>query len=135
MRRSPMTTATHLRRWITAAVAVLAISSAAAAPPSKAAAGKMVFKDVKTQTQEFIGYADMSLAPEQQKVKDDVLSAIPTVCCKKFSMKTCCCPCNMAMTIWGTLELHARGEGRRRGPAEDGRPRLGEVHWACRVHR
>ena len=96
-----MTTATHLRRWITAAIAVLAISSAAAAPPSKAAAGKMVFKDVKTQTQEFIGYADMSLAPEQQKIKDDVLSAIPTVCCKKFSMKTCCCPCNMAMTIWG----------------------------------
>ena len=96
-----MTTATHLRRWITAAVAVLAMTSAGAAPPSKAAPGKMVFKDVKTQTLEFIGYADMSLAPEQQKIKDDVLSSIPTVCCKKFSMKTCCCPCNMAMTIWG----------------------------------
>lgn len=96
-----MTTATNLRRWITAAVAALAISSAAAAPPSKPTPGKMVFKDVKTQTLEFIRYADMTLPPEMQKTKDDVLSSIPTVCCKKFSMKTCCCPCNMAMTIWG----------------------------------
>ena len=98
MSRSPR----HLR--VIAALAAAALSASAlagpAAPP-KAGSKTPVFRDVKAQTLEFIRYADMSLAPEQEKIKDDVLSAIPTVCCKKFSMKTCCCPCNMAMTIWG----------------------------------
>ena len=61
-----------------------------------------VFKDLPAQTKEFIGYADsISLAPEQQKVKEAVLSTIPAPCCKKFSTATCCCPCNMAKSIWG----------------------------------
>ncbi len=65
-----------------------------------------VFSDLRAQTKEFIGYADsMSLAPEQQKVKEAVLSAIPAPCCKKFSAATCCCPCNMAKSIWGLSNL------------------------------
>ena len=63
---------------------------------------KPVFSDVRANTKELIGYASsISLSPEQQKIKEEVLSSIPTTCCKKFSMLTCCCPCNMAMTIWG----------------------------------
>lgn len=92
-----------LPRRIAALAAAVFSASALAGPaaPLKAGSKTPVFTDVKAQTLEFIRYADMSLAPEQEKTKDDVLSAIPTVCCKKFSMKTCCCPCNMAMTIWG----------------------------------
>lgn len=61
-----------------------------------------VFSDVRAQAKELIGYADsISLTPEQQKLKEQVLSKIPTTCCKQFSMATCCCPCNMAKTIWG----------------------------------
>lgn len=61
-----------------------------------------VFNDLRAQAKEFIGYADsISLAPEQQKLKEAVLSTIPAPCCKKFSAATCCCPCNMAKTIWG----------------------------------
>jgi len=61
-----------------------------------------VFNDLPAQTKEFIGYADsMSLTPEQQKVKEAVLTAIPAPCCKEFSAATCCCPCNMAKSIWG----------------------------------
>ncbi|MDX9734362.1 MAG: hypothetical protein RBU36_09565 [Thermoanaerobaculia bacterium] len=98
-----MNHASPLPRWTAALAAAVLSASALAGPsaPPKAASKTPVFKDVKAQTLEFMRYADMSLAPEQEKVKDDVLSAIPTVCCKKFSMKTCCCPCNMAMTIWG----------------------------------
>ncbi len=98
-----MNHASPLPRWTAALAAAVLSASALAGPtaPSRAASKTPVFKDVKAQTLEFMRYADMSLAPEQEKIKDDVLSAIPTVCCKKFSMKTCCCPCNMAMTIWG----------------------------------
>lgn len=98
-----MTYTCRIPPWIAALAAALIATSAVAGPaPARMASSKTpVFKDVKTQTLEFMRYVEMSLAPEQQKIKDEVLSAIPTVCCKKFSMKTCCCPCNMAMTIWG----------------------------------
>ncbi len=96
-----MTKYPHLNRAIIIALATFTMASAVAVQPSTADPKIPVFKDVKAQTLEFMRYADMTLTPDQQKIKDDVLSAIPTVCCKKFSMKTCCCPCNMAMTIWG----------------------------------
>lgn len=96
-----MTKYTQLNRTIIIAFATFTMASAVAVQPSTADPKIPVFKDVKAQTLEFMRYADMTLTPDQQKIKDDVLSAIPTVCCKKFSMKTCCCPCNMAMTIWG----------------------------------
>ncbi len=98
-----MTTNTRLPRWTCTLIAALLVASSAPGAPAapRKASKTPAFRDVKAQTAEFMKYADMSLAPEQQAIKDEVLASIPTVCCKKFSMKTCCCPCNMAMTIWG----------------------------------
>lgn len=63
---------------------------------------KPLFHDVRAQTKQFIAWSDsIRLTPEQEKIKEEVLSSIPAVCCAKFSMLTCCCGCNMAKTIWG----------------------------------
>ena len=89
---------------IALAAALLAVWASAgdAATTLKPGTKTPVFSDVPAQAKEFIGYADsISLAPEQQKIKEQVLSQIPANCCKKFSMLTCCCPCNMAKSIWG----------------------------------
>lgn len=98
-----MNHSTRFPRWIAVLAAASLSASALAGPavPPKPASKTPVFMDVKAQTLELMRYADMSLAPEQEKIKDEVLASIPAVCCKKFPMKTCCCPCNMAMTIWG----------------------------------
>ena len=29
------------------------------------------------------------------------LSTIPAPCCAKYTMATCCCPCNLAKSAWG----------------------------------
>ncbi|MCI0444212.1 hypothetical protein L0152_13500 [bacterium] len=60
------------------------------------------FKDVQTQTAEFIGYyKSIKLTPEQEKLKTEVLSKIPAPCCTEYSIATCCCPCNLAKSVWG----------------------------------
>jgi hypothetical protein len=43
----------------------------------------------------------ITLTSAQQKVMDQALSAIPAPCCAKYSMATCCCPCNLAKSGWG----------------------------------
>ncbi len=43
----------------------------------------------------------ITLSSAQQKVMDQALSAIPAPCCAKYSMATCCCPCNLAKSAWG----------------------------------
>jgi hypothetical protein len=69
---------------------------------AKPADTSLKFYDVQKQTVEFIGYnTSITLTPEQQKIKDEALSAIPAPCCKDYSIKTCCCPCNMAKSVWG----------------------------------
>lgn len=60
------------------------------------------FFDVPSQAAEFIGYSrSIALTPGQQKLRDRALSAMPAACCEKFSQATCCCPCNLAKTVWG----------------------------------
>lgn len=60
------------------------------------------FDDVKARTQEFMGYEkSIRLTPQQQKVKQAALRSIPAPCCKEYSIATCCCPCNLAKSIWG----------------------------------
>jgi hypothetical protein len=60
------------------------------------------FTDVKAQTAEFINYNNsIKLTPEQEKLKTDVLSKIPAPCCTEYSIATCCCPCNLAKSVWG----------------------------------
>lgn len=94
-----------LARTLTLAILCIGAGIAAAEAPSIPVSPKTkkpVFSDVRAQAKVLMGYASsIYLSPEQQKIKEEVLSSIPTTCCKKFSMLTCCCPCNMAMTIWG----------------------------------
>lgn len=60
------------------------------------------FTDVRTQAREFVGYyQSIQLTPEQEAVKKEALSALPAPCCSDNTAYTCCCPCNMAKTVWG----------------------------------
>lgn len=81
-----------------------AVLVAAVLPASRAgdADPAFDFRDVPARAKEFMGYQrSITLTPEQQKVKDRALSAIPAPCCKDYSIRTCCCPCNLARTVWG----------------------------------
>lgn len=54
------------------------------------------------RAREFIEYnRSIALSSEQRKVLVDALSPIKAPCCSNNSMATCCCPCNLAKTIWG----------------------------------
>ena len=58
--------------------------------------------DVAGKAAEFIGFSrSIRLTPAQQALRDRVLDRIPAACCAKFSARTCCCPCNLARTVWG----------------------------------
>ena len=58
--------------------------------------------DAASQSAEFIGYnRSIVLTAAQRRVRDKALSAIPAACCSKFSAATCCCPCNLAKSVWG----------------------------------
>lgn len=53
-------------------------------------------------TQQFIDwYNSIELSAEQQLIRDAALSPIPAPCCDKYPMTTCCCPCNLARSVWG----------------------------------
>lgn len=69
---------------------------------SVAAKKPLVFDNLRSQTKEFIGYYQSIRLDEQQtKLKERVLSSIPAPCCKDYSVLTCCCPCNLAKSVWG----------------------------------
>ena len=85
-------------------VLLLGVELAAGTSMSKAPASKKppAVQDIRALAKQYIAWSEsIQLTPEQQKIKEEVLSSIPTTCCKKYSMLTCCCPCNMAKTIWG----------------------------------
>lgn len=65
------------------------------------------FEDSRRQAAEFIRYDDaIVLDARQQQIMTEALSTIPAPCCAKFSLATCCCPCNLARSSWG-LAKHA----------------------------
>lgn len=80
-------------------------ASAASAPAAARAvttAGGVTFEDVPTQTRQFIAWDDsIRLTPEQEAIRVEALAAIPAPCCSDNSAATCCCPCNMAKSVWG----------------------------------
>ena len=79
-------------------LAAFALDHAASASPAK----KALFFDAPSQAAEFIGYnRSIALTPQQQRTREKALAALPAPCCKKFSMATCCCPCNLAKSVWG----------------------------------
>jgi hypothetical protein len=78
--------------------AALALEHAA----SSRSAAPVRFFDAPSQAAEFIGYnRSITLTPGQQKLRERALAAMPAACCDKFSQATCCCPCNLAKTVWG----------------------------------
>jgi hypothetical protein len=80
------------------ALAAILLEGAASAAPAR----KARFFDVPSQTAEFVGYnRSIALTPAQEKVRETALAAMDAPCCKKFSMATCCCPCNLAKSVWG----------------------------------
>jgi hypothetical protein len=84
--------------FVLPALAALSLNGAASAVTAK----KARFFDAPSQAAEFIGYnRSIVLTAEQQKLREKALSAIPAACCSKFSAATCCCPCNLAKSVWG----------------------------------
>lgn len=82
------------------------------------------FTDVRRQTQEFIGFQkSISLTAEQEEIKREALEAIPAPCCSDNTAYTCCCPCNMALAIWGLSHLliaeHGFGAAEVRAKVEE----------------
>jgi hypothetical protein len=68
------------------------------AGPASAVAFTGSPEDVRT----LIGYHNtIRLSPEQERIKAEALSAMPAPCCSRYSLATCCCPCNMAKAAWG----------------------------------
>lgn len=62
----------------------------------------LTFTDIASQTKTFIGYyRSIQLNPKQKMIMDEALGSIPAPCCKSFSARTCCCPCNFAKSLWG----------------------------------
>jgi len=97
-----------LRYWIPAAALAAAALAAAqggflrGATQQPAAAGAIDFRNARKQAAEFIDYYhSIPLSPDQKEVKNEALSAIPAPCCSEFSIATCCCPCNLAKSVWG----------------------------------
>lgn len=79
-----------------------ATSGSGGASASATCTEPVVFVDVRSQTQEFIDYnSSIALSEDEEEVKRSALEAIPAPCCSDNSAYVCCCPCNMAKTIWG----------------------------------
>ncbi|HEY6929138.1 MAG TPA: hypothetical protein VJA66_05625 [Thermoanaerobaculia bacterium] len=80
------------------ALASITLDRAASASPAQSVS----FKDAASQAAEFIGYnRSIALNPDQTSLRDRALSSLAAPCCSKFSAATCCCPCNLAKSIWG----------------------------------
>jgi len=79
-------------------LAAAALSPLAAAAPQP----KARFTDVHRDTATFMGYSrTITLTAAQEAVKKAALEALPAPCCSDNTAYTCCCPCNLAKTIWG----------------------------------
>jgi hypothetical protein len=53
-------------------------------------------------TQRFIDYYETeSITPQQQEIVTNALEPLAAPCCDDNPMSTCCCPCNLAKSVWG----------------------------------
>ncbi len=95
------------RKTIAVALTALLLGSVGQAGTTTEPAKPPSFAEVKARTPEFIAWSkSILLTPAQEKIKQEALGAIPAPCCKEYSVATCCCPCNLAKTVWG-LANHA----------------------------
>jgi hypothetical protein len=68
--------------------------------------------DARSRAAELIGYYhSIALSPEEEMVWKEALSSIRAPCCSDFSMATCCCPCNLAKSVWGLAKQLIRTRG------------------------
>ena len=59
-------------------------------------------KDLEAQSREFMAlYEEIKLTPEQEAIKKAALEQLPAPCCSDNTAYTCCCPCNLSLTVWG----------------------------------
>jgi hypothetical protein len=59
-------------------------------------------QDARAQAEIYIDYyQSIQLTPEQEKIKEEALSSMPAPCCSNSTAATCCCPCNLAKSVWG----------------------------------
>jgi len=71
-----------------------------------AAEDPVPFDDVQASTRQFIGLeSSIQLTSAQEAVKKEALEALPAPCCSDNTAYTCCCPCNMSLSIWGLSNL------------------------------
>jgi hypothetical protein len=90
-----------------AAIAAIGTASAFAGTPLAAAAvrrgdDRSASRSVRAQAEQYIDYWNaIPLNADQQRVKAEALNAIKAPCCSEYSMATCCCPCNLAKSVWG----------------------------------
>lgn len=106
---SRYTTKSNLRWLYLIAIVISAAFATVMNGSVRAADGRTAAKSAQQalaldagRTREFMSYNEsLSLNPEQRKVFLDALSPIPAPCCSKNSMATCCCPCNLAKSVWG----------------------------------
>jgi hypothetical protein len=88
-------------RALAAVAAALVIATTVDAAPT-AQAQVPTFDDVHARAVEFIEYSHtVALTKEQEQTKREALGAIPAPCCADYSIATCCCPCNLAKSVWG----------------------------------
>lgn len=93
-----------VRRFLLAGMAVAAVlfASEAAAASRRDSGERLVFGNVRLEAERFIDYySSIHLTPEQERIKAKALYAIAAPCCKDYTMRTCCCPCNLAKSTWG----------------------------------
>jgi hypothetical protein len=89
-----------VRRLAVACAAVLALAAATTGDAS------LSLKEVRARAEKYIDCeSEIQLTAAQAQVKAEALEAIPAPCCKEYSMRTCCCPCNLAKSVWGLSNL------------------------------
>jgi len=53
-------------------------------------------------TQQFIDWHNsLELSAEEQSIRDAALDPLVAPCCDSYPMTSCCCPCNLARSVWG----------------------------------
>ncbi len=94
---------THPFMTILAILLVAALTAVWTADADSSTSGDaLAFDDIQQQTAQFIAWAkSIQLTPEQEAIKKEALEALLAPCCSDNTAYTCCCPCNMSLSIWG----------------------------------
>lgn len=63
-------------------------------------------REIRLQAVEYIrDESSIQLTVKEKAIMDKALTSIAASCCATYSMATCCCPCNLAKSVWGLSKL------------------------------